>query len=112
MASVLAISDDGQWVFTDQGAGAVPINEVTAMEQAVVTPPAGPPAAPPHVLAALAAKAAEAEQKGGTRKAVFPVEDGDVTLIFPEGITADGLRELGQYLDIFLKKEEAKKQGS
>lgn len=47
--------------------------------------------------------------KEGTRKAVFPVEDGDVTLIFPEAITKAGLEELGQYLEIFLKKEQKKK---
>jgi hypothetical protein len=42
----------------------------------------------------------------GSRKAVFPVTGGDVTLIFPEGISKDSLDELGQYLDIFLKKEK------
>ncbi|MER8823126.1 hypothetical protein NKH84_32110 [Mesorhizobium sp. M0902] len=42
----------------------------------------------------------------GTRKAVFPVTGGDVTMIFPEGLSKDGLEELGQYLDIFLKKEK------
>lgn len=48
--------------------------------------------------------------KEGSRKAVFPVEDGDVTLIFPENISSDGLEELGQYLNIFLKKEQKKKE--
>lgn len=42
----------------------------------------------------------------GTRKAVFPVTGGDVTLTFPEGMSKDSLDELGQYLDIFLKKEK------
>lgn len=49
--------------------------------------------------------------KEGSRKAVFPVEDGDVTLIFPENISKDGLAELGQYLNIFLKKEQKKAEG-
>ncbi|MEW6090980.1 MAG: hypothetical protein AB1647_08650 [Pseudomonadota bacterium] len=48
----------------------------------------------------------DATPKAGMRKAVFPVSDGDVTIIFPEGITPNGLDELGQYLDIFLKKEK------
>ncbi|MGO9172797.1 MAG: hypothetical protein ACLP7P_12640 [Rhodomicrobium sp.] len=45
----------------------------------------------------------------GSRKAVFPVGDGDVTLIFPATISKDGLEELGEYLEIFLKKEKTKK---
>jgi hypothetical protein len=107
--TVLAISDDGQWVFTDQGASAVPITEVIVMEQAATPLAKNPPPAPAHVLAALASKGGD-EPKAGSRKAVFPVEEGDVTLIYPETISADGLKELGRYLDIFLKKEEAKKQ--
>ncbi|MGB3503490.1 MAG: hypothetical protein WBA44_17855 [Mesorhizobium sp.] len=47
----------------------------------------------------------------GSRKAVFPVSDGDVTLIFPATISDDGLEELGDYLEIFLKKEKKKKEG-
>jgi len=45
----------------------------------------------------------------GMRKAVFPVSDGDVTLVFPISISKDGLEELGNYLNIFLKKEQTKK---
>lgn len=51
---------------------------------------------------------AETPPKPGSRKAVFPVEEGDVTLIFPEGLSKEGLAELGEYLAIFLKKEEKK----
>jgi hypothetical protein len=41
---------------------------------------------------------------------VFPIDEGDVTLIFPEGISPTGLLDLGEYLDIFLKKEARKKR--
>ncbi len=107
---VLAVSEDGLWVFTDKGTSAVPISEVTIMEAATI-PHGAPPPTPAHVLVALANKGAEEQKSLGTRKAVFPVEDGDVTLIFPEAISREGLVELGQYLDIFLKKEQ-KKQGA
>jgi hypothetical protein len=103
-AVVLGFSDDDQWVFTDQGSSGVPIAEVSILE----TPASAPPL-PPHLAAALFKKQDEPE-KPGSRKAVFPVEDGDVTLIFPENISADGLEELGQYLDIFLKKEQKRRQ--
>ncbi len=45
-----------------------------------------------------------------SRKAVFPVLDGDVVLVFPKDMTAGGLDELGQYLEIFLKKERRTKE--
>jgi hypothetical protein len=78
-------------------------------EQPLSTPP--PP--PPSVLAALAAEEQAKKEseinKPGSRRAVFPVEGGDVTLIFPKDITGEGLAELGEYLAIFLKKEQKKK---
>lgn len=40
----------------------------------------------------------------GMRKAVFPVSEGDVTLIFPTSLSPEGLEELGDYLEIFLRK--------
>lgn len=41
----------------------------------------------------------------GQRQAIFPVSEGDVTITFPADLSAEGLEELGQYLDIFLKKQ-------
>lgn len=43
----------------------------------------------------------------GSRQAVFPLSDGDVTMTFPADLSADGFDELGQYLDIFLKKQKS-----
>ncbi|TPL80247.1 hypothetical protein FJ950_26815 [Mesorhizobium sp. B2-3-14] len=107
-ATVLGFSADNQWVFTDQGMSGIPIRETKIME---TSPAQTPPAMPQHLIAAMAARAAqnadlELEMKQGSRKAVFPVSEGDVTLIFPENLSADGLVELGQYLSIFLKKEQ------
>ncbi|QQN75037.1 hypothetical protein [Croceicoccus sp. YJ47] len=48
----------------------------------------------------------------GMRKAMFPLDEGDVTLIFPEGISADGLGDLADYLEIFLKKERRNREQS
>ncbi len=112
---VVAISDDGKWLWVEGSQSAIPVNEVTVMNTESLTPTPPPP--PASVLAAMAAVAsAKAEQdannlKPGSRRAVFPVDGGDVTLIFPEDITGDGLAELGQYLEIFLKKKQKKKGG-
>jgi len=48
--------------------------------------------------------------KQGQRKAVFPVSEGDVTFVFPEGMTLDGIEELEAYLAVFLKKEKRNAQ--
>lgn len=57
-ATVLGLSDDGLWVFTDQGHAAVPVSEIAIMERSVPPTPPGniPPPIPPHILAALKAK--------------------------------------------------------
>lgn len=44
----------------------------------------------------------------GSRKAIFPVSEGDVTLIFPKGMSKDALAELDDYLKVFLQKEKRK----
>jgi hypothetical protein len=45
----------------------------------------------------------------GMRKAVFPLSEGDVVLMFPQGLGPDGFDELSSYLQIFLK--QAKRDG-
>lgn len=40
----------------------------------------------------------------GSRQAVFPLSDGDVTLVFPADLSASGYEELDDYLQIFLRK--------
>jgi hypothetical protein len=52
-ATVLALSDDGDWVFVDQSDAAVPLKEVTVIEATEAMPKvAAPPPLPPAVLAA------------------------------------------------------------
>ena len=42
----------------------------------------------------------------GMRKAMFPVEEGDVTLVFPDKMSRESFEDLRGYLDIFLKRQE------
>jgi hypothetical protein len=67
-----------------------------------------PEGIPAHLLSAKQ----DEPVKVGWRKAVFPIDEGDVTLIFPEGISPTGLQDLSEYLAIFLKKEARKKLDS
>jgi len=52
----------------------------------------------------------EATVLAGARKAVFPLSEGDVTLIFPASLSPDALEELSDYLEIFLRKAKRENQ--
>ena len=100
-ATVLGFAEDGGWVYIDKSDAAAKLDELTLVEAAAGNPPAEErPRVPEHLL-----KPKQETQPKGTRKAVFPLDEGDVALTFPEGLSSDGLAELGAYLDIFLKKE-------
>jgi hypothetical protein len=83
----------------DTGAvGWIPLEEAMESEAAKLPPSFTPP--PPDGDASP-----DDLPRKGQRKAVFPVSDGDVTILFPENISADGLSELDAYLAVFLKRE-------
>lgn len=103
-AAVLGFSDDGQFAFVEGSASGVPIKDISIMEQTTPPAPDAPPPMPAHLLAGQKQQI-EVPLTKGTRKAMFPLDEGDVTLVFPEGISADSLEDLSAYLDIFLKKE-------
>lgn len=97
---VRLVTDDG-WVAVEGSETGIPMEQVIVEERAASAPPPAP-------RFKLADAPAPDEAKAGMRKAMFPLDEGDVTLIFPEGLTKDALTDLGQYLDIFLKKEQRK----
>ena len=72
------------------------MSQVTVEQAGMKTPPPIPPAQP------------DAPPSAGQRKAVFPVSEGDVTFLFPDGMTEEGIAELEAYLAVFLKKEKRK----
>lgn len=91
------VSPDGDWLAVDGSETGIPMDQVT-----VENPPSRTaPIVPPDALAA-----ADIQPAHGQRKAVFPVSEGDVTFIFPDGMTEDGIEELEAYLAVFLKKEK------
>jgi hypothetical protein len=100
-ATVLGFSEDGTYVFTDQADSGAKLEEVTLLE-AAEAPPVERPPIPAHLLAA---RKREEAPKPGTRTAVFPISDGDVSLTFPEGISGAGLKSLKRYMEIFLDEQ-------
>lgn len=101
-ATVLGFSPDGAYVFIDKSKSGATLEEVTLIEAAYA-----PELERPLKPAGLLVQTDDSPPKGH-RKAVFPLDDGDVSLIYPENLSADALADLGAYLDIFLKKEQRK----
>lgn len=103
-ATVLGFSDDGAWVYTDQSDSAAKLEEVSLIEPASEPPVVERPSVPVHLLKLKRDQEQDAISRGA-RKAVFPINDGDVVLTFPEGITGAGLKSLKRYLEIFLDEQ-------
>ncbi|WP_156254516.1 hypothetical protein [Sandarakinorhabdus oryzae] len=103
---VRAISSDAKWVFVDGSEVGLEVANVFVKQR-----PLGGDGAPLERPTMPLPKEEPPEPPAkGMRKAMFPLDDGDVTLIFPETITASGLSDLADYLEIFLRKERRKKE--
>lgn len=98
---VRALSEDQAWVFVDDSEAGLEMDQVIVRER-----PEGATTDKQRPMLPLPKQADDL--KAGTRRAVFPLDEGDVALTFPEGMSAEGLNELSAYLDIFLKKEVKK----
>lgn len=94
------VSDDGDWLAVEGSDIGVPMNQVTVEQAGTKSSPPIPPA--------QSNEQPDAPTTAGQRKAVFPVSEGDVTFLFPDGMTQEGIEELEAYLAVFLKKEKRK----
>ena len=93
------VSPDGDWLAVEGEETGIPMNQVTVEQAGTI----GPPAIPPEDKSQK-----ELPHVAGQRKAIFPVSEGDVTFLFPDGMTEEGIEELEAYLAVFLKKEKRK----
>ena len=95
------VSDDKSHIAVEGSDTGIPVDQVSLESAPVGDYPRSsntPPPSEPNLSVF--------DQSTGSRKAVFPVSDGDVTFIFPDGLTIDGIEELEAYLAVFLKKEK------
>ena len=92
---VRLVTDDG-WVAVDGSETGIPMSQVVVEERAQA------PIAEPRLF--KIEKEEETPPKG-SRRAVFPISDGDVVLTFPEAISDSGLKRLKSYLEIFLDEQ-------
>ncbi|MBM3550544.1 MAG: hypothetical protein FJX45_02020 [Alphaproteobacteria bacterium] len=112
-AEVIGLSEDGQWLWVGESGTGIPTNEVhivselTAPSSTQTTlPGAKAPPPPPRIAAALATAAAAETPKAGLRKEVFALDEGDVTVTYPESLSAASFHDLQGYLDLFLRKAQ------
>lgn len=93
------VSSDGGWLAVEGSDTGIPMDQVTVEKTGSKAPPPIPPEDP---------AARDKPEVAGHRKAVFPVSEGDVTFVFPDDMTLEGIEELEAYLAVFLKKEKRK----
>lgn len=108
---VRAVHDDGAWLWVEGSNTGIPMSEVIVEQKGasiVPLPPPPPPAESP-LLAAMMDRAKKAATPG-MRQEVFALDEGDVTLTFPDGLSLDSYADLEDYLALFLKK--AKRRAS
>lgn len=101
---VRRVSADREWVFVHGSETGLEMGQVIVRQLADADSEVERPTLP------LENKREEIAK--GMRKAMFPLDEGDVTLVFPEGLSPDSLADLGAYLEIFLKKEIKKSKPS
>jgi hypothetical protein len=90
------------WVFVDNSETGIP------MEQAVLEQKGKPDAPPPVVdqppRLPLNVKPPAADGKPGTRQEVFALDEGDLVISYPEGLSLSSYEDLETYLQLFLRK--------
>jgi hypothetical protein len=96
---VRSLSEDEAWVFVDGSEAGLEMEQVIVRE----APEDAPESKRERPMLPLPSQ--DEQPKPGSRKAMFPLLEGDVTLIFPSEITADGLEVLSAYLEVFLQRE-------
>jgi hypothetical protein len=93
------VSDDMSHVAVEGSDTGIPINQVFLAAALIEKTP--PPQSPP-----VAGSTSVVQSKEGQRTAIFPVSEGDVTFVFPENMSLEGIEELEAYLAVFLKREK------
>lgn len=92
---VIALSDDGAWLWVTGSQTAIPVKEVTVIAEPAVAPPA-----PPAVVAAMFATKIDE----GSREEKFALKEGDVRVTYPENMSIESIEDLEAYLQVFFKK--------
>jgi hypothetical protein len=100
-----------KWAFVEGSTTGIPMEQVHVVEKGkgVFAPATPAPESP--LLAAMLDRAKKAAAPG-MRQEVFALDEGDVTLTFPAGLSPDSYSDLESYLMLFLKKAKRRAEKS
>ena len=109
-ATVLGLSDDGKWVFTNEGDAAIPVEEIIVIEK-YESPEGGgggtPPPIPEHILAMREA----AKSRGGlgavpegSREDKASLDEGEVVLRWPETLSPESVEDFEYWVNGIIKR--------
>lgn len=106
---VVAVSDDGQWLWVVESQTAIPMGEIQIVQ--VFTPPPPPPPPPPE-LGIAGARSIFTATKPGMQRDTFSLDEGAVTIEFPEGLKKESVDDLEEFLKLFIKKARRRAGGA
>lgn len=102
--TVTKITDDGEFAYVDgpHTASALPIKELTVMNNAQNS--GQPQVDIPSVASPAAAVAAFVVRKAGTKQDVFSLDEGQVVLQWPDGMSKNSFDDFKDWIDLQLRK--------
>ena len=104
-ATVLGLSEDGLWVFTDQSNAGIPLEDVTVIKHASNTPPdrTAPPI-PDHFRTPSLSGQMGITPPAGTLEDKAHLDEGVAILRWPETLSAESVEELEYWINGILKR--------
>jgi len=102
-ATVLAISDDRKWAWTDQGNAAVNVSELTAIPESSEQEGEIPPPMPPHLVEQMKQRRQMPPQDDifEEKKAL---DEGEAVLVWPRNLSQDSVEDMEYWLNGVLRQ--------
>lgn len=99
-ARVIGVSDDAQWLWVEGSQTGIPMSDVQIVEASEASKTAPPP--PPSVAAVLGGH--RSRPQPGMQIDAFSLDEGVVSIEYPEGLTIDSVAELEDFFALFIRK--------
>lgn len=112
-ATVLAISDDGKWAWTDQGDAAVNVAELTAIAESSEQESDVPPPMPLHLVENMKQRR-QIPPKENLFEEKKALDEGEAVLVWPRNLSQDSVEDMEYWLNGVLrqiKRRAAKTKG-
>lgn len=94
--------DGKDWLFVESSTTGIPMEQATVTTKGTGEKP--PPFAGVGVDQHGLQQGRRTPAKHGTRQEVFALDEGDVVLTFPDGLSLESYNDLQSYIEVFLRK--------